>query len=114
MSASTAQGKSTLLKIIMNELAPDEGTVTLAKDKTIGYLAQHQEIGGATTRIYETVLEGKRDLIAMEEQIRADGSADAVRPGRGSWMRLWKNTISCSTSTGPGTDMPTAARYPAH
>ena len=62
-------GKSTLLKIIMNELSPDEGTVTLAKDKTIGYLAQHQEVGGNST-IYEAVLESKRDLIAMEEQIR--------------------------------------------
>lgn len=62
-------GKSTLLKIIMNELTPDEGTVTLAKDKTIGYLAQHQEVGGDSS-IYETVLESKRELIAMEEQIR--------------------------------------------
>lgn len=62
-------GKSTLLKIIMNELSPDEGTVTLAKDKTIGYLAQHQEIGGNSS-IYQTVLEGKRDLIDMESQIR--------------------------------------------
>ncbi len=62
-------GKSTLLKIIMNELSPDEGTVTLAKGKTIGYLSQHQELFGNRT-IYEEVLEGKRDLIAMEERIR--------------------------------------------
>ena len=37
-------GKSTLLKIIMKQENPDEGEVTLAKDKTIGYLAQNQEI----------------------------------------------------------------------
>ena len=74
-------GKSTLMKIIMNELDPDEGTVTLAKDKTIGYLAQHQEIGGDRT-IYETVLEGKRDLIAMEEQIRQmEGQMQSVPAG---------------------------------
>ena len=35
-------GKSTLLKIIMQKIDADEGTVTVAKGKTIGYLAQHQ------------------------------------------------------------------------
>ncbi|MCD8217524.1 MAG: ATP-binding cassette domain-containing protein, partial [Clostridiales bacterium] len=63
-------GKSTLLKIIMHELEPDEGVVTVAKEKTIGYLAQHQEIAGAST-IYGEVLEAKRELIDMEAQIRA-------------------------------------------
>lgn len=63
-------GKSTLLKIIMQELTPDEGIVTIAKDKTIGYLAQHQEID-ANNSIYDEVLEGKRSLIEMENQIRS-------------------------------------------
>ena len=36
-------GKSTLLKIIVGELAPDSGEVTVAKGKTIGYLAQYQD-----------------------------------------------------------------------
>lgn len=62
-------GKSTLLKIIMQEMAPDEGTVVLAKGKTIGYLAQHQEVDGEKT-IYDEVLEGKRSLIDMETRIR--------------------------------------------
>ncbi|MCD8151121.1 MAG: ABC-F family ATP-binding cassette domain-containing protein [Clostridiales bacterium] len=63
-------GKTTLLKIIMRELEPDEGVVTVAKEKTIGYLAQHQEIDGTST-IYGEVLEAKRELIDMEAQIRA-------------------------------------------
>ncbi len=62
-------GKSTLFKIIMNELSPDEGSVTVSKDKTVGYLAQHQEISSDRT-VYEEVLEAKRDLIDMEAQIR--------------------------------------------
>lgn len=62
-------GKSTLLKIIMGELSADEGMVTIAKGKTIGYLAQHQEVVGKRT-IYEEVLEEKRSIITMEETIR--------------------------------------------
>ena len=37
-------GKTTLLKIIMGEEAADDGQVVVAKDRTIGYLSQHQDI----------------------------------------------------------------------
>lgn len=36
-------GKSTLLKIIDNLIQPDNGTVTLSSDATVGYLDQEQE-----------------------------------------------------------------------
>ncbi|MCI7171103.1 ABC-F family ATP-binding cassette domain-containing protein [bacterium] len=62
-------GKSTLLKIIMKQENPDEGEVTLSKDKTIGYLAQYQDVSGHHT-IYEEVLDSKRDMIEMEERLR--------------------------------------------
>ncbi len=62
-------GKSTLLKIIMQEESADEGEVILAKDKTIGYLSQYQDISGHKT-IYEEVLDSKRDIIEMEEKLR--------------------------------------------
>ena len=39
-------GKSTLLKIIMKEIDADSGEVIIAKGKTIGYLAQHQDLVG--------------------------------------------------------------------
>ena len=42
-------GKSTLLKIIMKELLPDEGQVTVTRGRTIGYLAQHQEMSTGHT-----------------------------------------------------------------
>lgn len=72
-------GKTTLLKIIMQELAPDEGVVTIAKDKTIGYLAQHQEID-VKNSIYDEVLEGKRSLIEMENQIRSMEAQMQITP----------------------------------
>ena len=63
-------GKSTLLKIIMNQMSADEGEIILSKGKTIGYLAQHQDNESENT-IYDEVLEVKKDVIAMEEKIRA-------------------------------------------
>ena len=62
-------GKSTLLKIIMKQETADEGEVILAKDKTIGYLSQHQDISSDKT-IYEEVLDSKREIIQMEERLR--------------------------------------------
>lgn len=62
-------GKSTLLKIIMREEAADTGEVVLAKDKTIGYLAQYQDVSGQAT-IYEEVLNSRKDILQMEEKLR--------------------------------------------
>ena len=63
-------GKSTLLKILVGELSADEGEVTIAKNTSIGYLAQYQEVSAERT-IYEEVLSAKADVIGMEEQIRS-------------------------------------------
>ena len=63
-------GKSTLLKMIVGELSPDRGDVILTKGKTLGYLAQHQDMSGSAT-IYEKVRLAKADLIEMERQIRS-------------------------------------------
>ena len=63
-------GKSTILKMIMNEELPDDGTIVLTKGKTIGYLAQQQMLTEGHT-IYEELRTAKADLIEMEQQIRS-------------------------------------------
>lgn len=63
-------GKSTILKMIVGELPLDGGSITLAKGKTLGYLAQHQDMSGGST-IYEEVRTAKADIIAVEKEIRA-------------------------------------------
>ncbi|MBR1391287.1 MAG: ABC-F family ATP-binding cassette domain-containing protein [Lachnospiraceae bacterium] len=63
-------GKSTLLKIIIGEMIPDSGEVTIAKGKSIGYLAQYQDQAGDET-IYEEVLSACGHLIEMEEKLRS-------------------------------------------
>ena len=57
-------GKTTLLRIIMGEIPSDSGTVTLAKDSRIGYLAQYQDIQGDLT-IYEELLTTKQYILDM-------------------------------------------------
>ena len=42
-------GKTTLLRIIMGELPADDGLVTFSKDKTVGYLSQHEPLSGENT-----------------------------------------------------------------
>ncbi len=62
-------GKSTLLKIIMKELLPDEGQVTVTRGRTIGYLAQHQEMSTGHT-IFNELLTVKQEILALEARMR--------------------------------------------
>lgn len=62
-------GKSTLLKIIVGELPADSGQVVLANGKTLGYLAQNQNLLSHRS-IYDELLEVKRPIIEMEERLR--------------------------------------------
>lgn len=63
-------GKTTLLRIIMGELAADNGTVTVSHDKTIGYLSQHEAVSGENT-IYDELLSVKQDIIDLERKMRS-------------------------------------------
>ncbi len=62
-------GKTTLLRIIMGELAADEGQVILAKGKTIGYLPQAAGIDSSLS-IYQELLGVKQELIDTEAELR--------------------------------------------
>ena len=61
-------GKSTIMKIIMGELSADNGTITLGKNKTIGYLAQYQDLASHNS-IYDEVKSVKADIINMEKKL---------------------------------------------
>lgn len=61
-------GKTTLLRIIMGELSADEGLVTFAKDKTVGYLSQQEAVSGENT-IYQELLHVKQNILDMEQQM---------------------------------------------
>ena len=63
-------GKTTLLRIIMGELIPDDGLVTVSRDKSIGYLSQNEAVSGENT-IYDELLSMKQDIIALEQKMRS-------------------------------------------
>ena len=67
-------GKTTLLRILIGESTPDEGTVTVAKDKSIGYLAQNGAVDNNRT-IYEELLSVKQELVDLEHKLRETENA---------------------------------------
>ena len=77
-------GKSTILKMIMNEEPTDGGDIILAKGRTIGYLAQHQDLIPHGT-IYEELRSAK------------------AKTG-------WKHTTVFSQNSRQGTDTPARVR----
>lgn len=86
-------GKSTLLKIIMHEMSADSGEVILAKDKTIGYLAQHQSLTDTHT-IYESMLEIKKDILETYDRMKQlehdmkDATGDELERMLSTYARL--------------------------
>ena len=86
-------GKSTIFKIIAGDLPSDGGSVIMTKGKTMGYLAQHQDMN-TDRSIYEEVRTAKADIIAMEQKIRQlelemkDLSGDFLENHMDSYNRL--------------------------
>lgn len=61
-------GKTTLLKIIMGLESADEGTVSFAKDATLGYLEQETELMGNKTALNE-VIESAHEIKQWERKV---------------------------------------------
>lgn len=62
-------GKTTLLKILLGEETPSNGSVSAAKNLTIGYLPQ-EAVLHSTRTLWDACLEGMADLLEMEEKLR--------------------------------------------
>ncbi|MCM1273217.1 MAG: ABC-F family ATP-binding cassette domain-containing protein [Clostridium sp.] len=62
-------GKTTLLKVIMGEEPADAGRVILAKDTSVGYLSQHQDISFDNT-VFDEMIETKKFIIDIEKKLR--------------------------------------------
>ena len=62
-------GKTTLIKIIIGEEPADSGQVIISKDRTIGYLSQHQDMNFNDT-VYNVMLDVMKPIIQLSEKIR--------------------------------------------
>ena len=62
-------GKTTLLRILMGEEAPDEGTVSFARDTTVGYLEQETKLAGEKSALAE-VVDSAHEIKGMERRVR--------------------------------------------
>lgn len=61
-------GKTTLLRIIIGEEAADSGNIIVSKDKTIGYLSQHQDYNFTDT-VYGEMLSVMKPVIELQDKI---------------------------------------------
>lgn len=62
-------GKTTLIKMLVGDIQPDNGIITFTKDKTFGYLSQHQTVTSGNS-IYDELLSVKKNLLDLEASIR--------------------------------------------
>ena len=88
-------GKSTLFQIIAGVLKPDEGTISMMKGKTIGYLTQHADIDSSLTvteelsRVFDDVKRMEARLREMEEEMaHCHEDADKMAVLTNSYDRL--------------------------
>ncbi|WP_417228751.1 ABC-F family ATP-binding cassette domain-containing protein [Thermophilibacter sp.] len=62
-------GKTTLLRILMGEESADEGTVSFARDTTVGYLEQETHLAGEKSALAE-VVDSAHEVKDMERRVR--------------------------------------------
>ena len=62
-------GKTTLLRILMGEESADEGSVSFARDVTVGYLEQETHLAGEKSALAE-VVDSAHEVKDMERRVR--------------------------------------------
>ena len=75
-------GKTTLLRIIMGQESADEGTVSFAKDTSIGYLEQETHLAGSKSAL-EEVMDSAVEINRLGERIaQLEDAISVSEPGR--------------------------------
>ena len=69
---ANGSGKTTLFRIMAGELAPDTGTLSVARGTELGYLPQEPDLPPQAT-LRAVVAEAFADLLALEQKLQALG-----------------------------------------
>jgi ATPase subunit of ABC transporter with duplicated ATPase domains len=75
-------GKTTILKLILEQVSPDAGTVTVEPGTRIGYFSQFSELNGQSTitevleAVFAVIAVIEAELAAIDSEIAADPSAN--------------------------------------
>ena len=81
-------GKTTLLRVICGDLAPDTGTVSLAKGKTVGMLSQMTDLTAMGKMTLLSYMDGAfPQLLAMEAELERLSAAMTDASARGDHDR---------------------------
>ncbi len=78
LTGKNGAGKSTMLKVICAIQPPTEGTVTIPKDYTIGYLPQHMTYGDDKT-VFAEAETAMKELKALQAKVEEMNNELAVR-----------------------------------
>ncbi|PKN32025.1 MAG: hypothetical protein CVU63_20900 [Deltaproteobacteria bacterium HGW-Deltaproteobacteria-20] len=79
--APNGAGKTTLLRLIAGELSPDEGSVVIRKEASVGFYRQSHELGTDGTVLdallssFQQVLEIRHELDRARDQAASGGEA---------------------------------------
>ena len=79
-------GKTTILKLVLDQVAPDTGTVTLEPGTKVGYFSQFSELDGDATilevldALFSEIKAVEAELAAIDAAIAADPAEDRTRP----------------------------------
>ena len=72
-------GKTSILKLVLGQVLPDTGTVTLDADLKVGYFSQFSELNGQST-ILEVLDELFAPIKAIEAELASIDAAIAADP----------------------------------
>ena len=91
-------GKSTLFQLILGNLQPDTGTVTVDSSIAIGYARQHPEPSNASETLLEYSVKGVPRIHELEEEIHKTESAIDQATDVSEKNRLLKHLGNLQTS----------------
>src|SRR6202051_1138530 len=86
-------GKSTLFSLLLGDVSPDNGTIAIEKNATIGFLPQETAAAGSDETVLELALAVSPELVHAQKVIKHHEAAVAGVADPGSDDRAYHNAL---------------------